>query len=132
MPRDVLKTGLAWLTAQLREHAMQDVVYVRGGDRVALRAHFGEKLLRLDDGFGGVRMEWTDLDLLIPAADLVLGGVAAEPERGDLVRVADEASGGTRIYEVAPIGGEPPWRYADPHRSIVRVHTKFVEVEAPC
>jgi hypothetical protein len=125
---DLLKTGLAWLTGQLAAHVSQEVVYRRGGAEAAVRATVGQKLLRLAEADGGIRMEWTDLDLCIPAVDLVVGGVAIEPERGDEIRVT-RADGVVETFEVHAFGGEPPWRWADPHRSMVRVHLKLVGSE---
>lgn len=130
MPQDLLKTGLAWLSTQLNANAASEVDYLRGAESVTLRATFGEKLLKLQDEDGGLRMEWTDVDFLIPAADLVLGGARVEPRRGDLVRVEGD-DGTARLYEVRPMGGDPAWRYADPHRSMVRIHAKFAELIEP-
>lgn len=130
MPRDMLRTGLAWLTTKLNEHAAREVEYVRGASSTTLRATFGTKLLKLDDGDGGISMQWTDLDLLVPAASLVLDGEAIEPTRRDLVRVPEEG-GVTLVYEVGSVPGEPEWTWADPHRSMVRIHCRFVEVEGP-
>jgi hypothetical protein len=83
--------------------------------------------MQLDDGYGGVRIEWTDRDYLIQAADLVLGAEQIVPERGD--RVLDTTGAVTLIYEVMAFGGEPPWRFSDPFGKLLRIHTKFVGVE---
>ena len=89
-------------------------------------ATFGRTLLKLDNGYGGVRMEWTDRDFLISAADLMLAGTAVLPERGD--RISETQGTKTLVYEVMAPGGEPPWRWSDPHRKVLRIHTKQVEV----
>lgn len=125
---DLLKSGLAWLTGQLAANASQSVIYRRGGAEATVRATVGQKLLRLQDLDGGIRMEWTDLDLCIPAADLVVNGVPIEPERGDEVRVT-RADGVVETFEVHAFGNEPPWRWSDPHRSMARVHLKLVGSE---
>lgn len=124
---DVMARGMAWLTGQLQAHASQPVVYQRGNAKVALCATFGRKLLKLDDGEGGIRMEWTDRDFLIPAASLVIGGGAVLPKRGDLVRVAAGAE--VLVYEVGAPGGEPPWTWSDPFRRMLRIHAKQVGTE---
>jgi hypothetical protein len=131
MPQNLLAAGAAFLAAQLIENAAIEVVYARGPDTVTLRAATGKQLLRLDDGGGGVRVEWTDADFLFRGADLVLAGETITPERGDLVYVV-QPYGDTLIYEVASYGGEPPWRWSDAGRTIARVHTKIVEDEAYC
>lgn len=131
---DLLKDGLAWLTGQLQAHAAQTVTYRRGTNTVVVQATYGAKLLKLSDEFG-VHLEWTDLDFCIPAEDLVLNGARITPQRGDEVLIT---VGGADAYdtesverfEVFPFGStEAPWRWADPHRSMIRVHTKHIGSE---
>lgn len=124
---DLLRTGSDWLADMLKEHASRPVAYRRGAVEVAVQATIGRTLLKLDDGYGGVRMEWTDRDFLIHAADLVLGGTAVLPERGDTVREAVGAA--TFVYEVMAPGKEPPWRWSDVFHKMLRIHTKKVGVE---
>jgi hypothetical protein len=81
-----------------------------------------------DDGYGGVRMEWTDRDFPIKAADLVLGSAPTLPERGDVIRETQGTK--TFIYEVMAPGKEPPWRWSDTYRKLLRIHTKQVGTEA--
>jgi len=124
---DLLRAGSDWLAEMLKEHASRPVAYRRGADEVPVQATIGRTLLKLDDGYGGVRMEWTDRDFLIHAADLVLGGNATLPERGDVIR---ETQGGrTFVYEVMAPGKEPAWRWSDVFRKVLRVHAKQVGVE---
>lgn len=124
---DLLKSGLAWLTGQLKANASQTVTYARGMDSVSVQATFGQKLLKIDDGFGGIRIEWTDMDFCIPAADLTFGSGLVIPERGDLVHVHIGAD--TETFEVFPFGNEPPWRWSDPHQSMLRIHCKHIGTE---
>jgi hypothetical protein len=124
---DLLRTGSDWLADMLKEHASRPVVYRRGAVEVTVQATIGRTLLKLDDGYGGVRMEWTDRDFLIHAADLVLGTATALPERGDTIR---ETQGDkTLVYEVMAPGKEPAWRWSDVYRKVLRIHTKQVGVE---
>jgi len=37
----------------------------------------------------------------------------------------------TFIYEVMAPGNEPPWRYSDPYRRTLRIHTKLIGAEQP-
>jgi hypothetical protein len=124
---DLLREGQAWLTDQLHEHVATEVVYRRGAEEAAVRATIGRTLLQLDDGMGGVRMEWTDRDFLVRAADLALGGSPVPPQRGDQIREA--AGTQTLMYEVLAPGAEPPWRWADPYRQMYRIHTKQIATE---
>lgn len=119
--------GLTWLVAQLKAHASRPVIYRRGADAVTVDAIVGRTLLKLDDGYGGVRMEWTDRDFLIAADDLVLGGQGVLPQRGD--QIVEAHNGQVVVYEVLAPGREPEWRWSDPHRKMLRVHTKRVGVE---
>jgi hypothetical protein len=124
---DLLRTGSDWLAEMLKEHASRPIAYRRGAEEVTLQATIGRTLLKLDDGYGGVRMEWTDRDFLIHAADLVLSGNAVLPERGDVIR---ETQGGkVFVYEVMAPGKEPAWRWSDVFRKVLRVHAKQVGVE---
>jgi len=119
MMQDLLHKANAWLADQLHEHLAVEVVYGRGIEDVSVRATIGRTLLKLDDGYGGVRMEWTDRDFLIRAADLVLDGAAVVPQRGD--RITE----GPLEFSVLAPAAEPVWRWSDPHRQVLRIHTKF-------
>lgn len=124
---DILESGFGWLADQLKAHASRLVTYQRGTEQVTVPATIGRTLLKLDDGFGGVRMEWTDRDFLIHAAELVLGGSPALPARGDQVR--ETVGAVTFIYEVMAPGKEPAWRWSDPYRKLLRIHTKHLGTE---
>lgn len=124
---DVIQQGMDWLAEKLKAHASTPVLYRRGAEEVTVQAVIGRTLLKLDDGYGGVRMEWTDRDFLIAAEDLVLGGQPALPMRGDQIRETQD--GKTMIYEVLAPGNEPEWRWSDPHHRLLRIHTKQVGEE---
>lgn len=126
--QDLLQSGQAWLADQLNEHVATQVTYRRGADEATVRATIGRTLLKLDDGYGGVRMVWTDRDYLIRAVDMVLGGNPVQPQRSDQIR--EVVGTQTLVYEVLAPGEEPPWRWADPHRQMFRIHTKQVATEA--
>ena len=123
---DLLRMGQAWLASKLKSHASSNVVYVRGSNQVSVLATIGRTLMKLDDGYGGVRMQWSDRDFLINPADLVLAGSLITPERGDTIL----ETVGTKVYsyEVNAPGGEPAWRWSDPHRSLYRIHTKEIGI----
>ncbi len=63
-------------------------------------------------------------DFLIHTADLVLTGTQTLPIAGDLIREIQDAS--TFVYEVMAPGNEPHYRYSDPFRKLLRIHTKHV------
>ena len=124
---DLLEAGMAWLASQLKAHVSRLVIYQRDDEQVAVQATVGRTLLKLDDGEGGVVLQWTDRDFLISAADLVLGGSPTLPQRAD--RIRETLGAVTRVYEVMAPGDEPPWRYSDPYGKVLRIHTKLVLTE---
>lgn len=123
---DLLKVGSDWLEGQRKAHAASAVTYCRGELSVEVQATVGETVFEVDTGQGAI--ETTEgRDYLILAADLVLGGAEVLPDRGD--RIKETAGGATLVYEVMAPGDEPPWRYSDPYRKTLRVHTKHVATE---
>ena len=110
---DLLAQGSAWLEQQRTKHLATTVTYVRNDVQITVPATIGRTKYEADDG-QVVRIEFTDRDYLILAADLVLGGQVSEPQRGDLIRE------GPREFEVLD------WRYSDPYRTTLRINTKHV------
>jgi len=124
---DIIKDATLILSEILKDFASQTVTYARGYDSVDVPATFGAKLLKTHDQFGGVRMEWTDLDFIIPSAELKFGTELITPERDDLIYVSQ--GGQVQVYEVRPFGAEPPWRWSDPYLVNYRIHTKLIDTE---
>lgn len=127
---NLLQTGMAWLSGQLKANASQSVLYVRAYDQFQVLAVKGNKPMRVEGDFGP-RIEWTGQDWIVPAADLRIAGELEEPARHD--RIYETSGGVTREYEVLPPSdGEPPWRWSDPYRTLLRIHTKLVAEEDAC
>ena len=125
---DLLAKSSAWLEDQRTRYMTRTVVYERGADSVSVSATIGETIFQIDDGAGALlRVE--SRDYLILAADLILGGSPVIPERSDRIRETDAVSGQTYVYEVMAPGGEPHWRWSDPYRRTLRIHTKQVDIE---
>ena len=123
---DLLKRGSAWLDEQRIAHMSRTVVYVRGVQSVEVNAAIGRTVFEVADAHGIIeRIE--SRDFLVPAGDLVLGAEATLPQRGD--RVRETAGGAVYIYEVMAPGAEPHYRFSDPYRRTLRIHTKHVETE---
>jgi hypothetical protein len=102
------------------------VTYRRGAEAIVVKATVGRTLFEQDDGVGVVvRMQVRDY--LIDAADLVLEGEKSLPAKGDRIEEID--AGQRHTYEVLPLGGEPHWRYSDPYRRTLRIHTKHIATE---
>ena len=120
---NLLQIGASWLADQMKTHASIDIIYERGAEQVPVKATVGKTEFELDDG-SGVVVRIQSRDYLIHAADLVLGGVETLPVAGDLIREAQGAK--TFVYEVMAPGDEPHYRYSDPFRKLLRIHTKHV------
>ncbi|MCA9178645.1 MAG: hypothetical protein KDB14_29490 [Planctomycetales bacterium] len=123
---DLLQTGSNWLQDQRKKHITRTVTYRRGVDSVLAQATVGRTVFEQDDG-SGVIVRTEVRDYLIDTADLVLAGQPALPERGD--RIEEIESGKKFTYEVMTLGTEPHWRYSDPYRKTLRVHTKHIDTE---
>jgi hypothetical protein len=123
---DLLAQGNAWLEDQRHRYLTLTVTYRRGDQSVQVQATIGRTIFRLDapsDGFG-VTTRYVSRDYLVRATDLVLNGEQTLPQRGDQIV---EASGGGTVHEVmGPGGGEPDWRFSDPQRLTLRIHTKEI------
>ena len=121
---DRLETGVAHLASRLKSHASRQVTYRRGALAVTVLATLDSQLLRTTDRLGNTKVERTDRDFLITAADLVLGSQVVKPQRGDQVDVT--FGNVTERFEVVAVGTDPHWRYEDNHQQVLRVHTKSI------
>ena len=120
---DQLAQGAAWLEAQRHKHMTRDVFYQRGTKSLGLPATVGRTEFAYADDYGVVhRLE--SRDFLVRTEDLVLSGVSILPRAGD--QIIESGTGKTFRYEVMSPGGEPPYRYSDPERLTLRIHTKLV------
>ena len=68
---------------------------------------------------GGAAVVFGDRDLMCPVTEL-----PGEPQRGD--RVTEAIGGVEVVFEVMEPLGEPSHRYADPGRTLWRIHLKEV------
>ena len=123
---NLLEQGAAWLADQLKTHASTEVVYQRGGNQVTVAATIGKTEFEIDDGSGNVQ-RFQSRDYLIQTADLQLGGQTTLPMAGD--RLGETVGEQTFVYEVLAPGNEPHFRYSDPVRKVLRIHTKLVLTE---
>lgn len=124
---DVLKQGQAWLADQLSSHASRLVVYRRGELGAELLAVIGRSNYQQDDGNGVITRSQVR-DYLIDTQSLLLSIIGSLPRRGDKIIEIDGDQ--TFVFEVMALGGEPPWRYSDPFRLKLRIHTKQIETQS--
>ena len=121
-----LDNATARALTRLQTAGGRTVTYRRtpGNDEVEVTAVPGTSSYQRADDLGLVT-EMEVHDELIAAADLVFDAAVIEPAEGDQIDVT--LHGLTLTYEVMPPGAdEPVWRYMDPGRSALRIHTKLV------
>ena len=126
---DLLDRGAAFLDAQRHRHFSRPVLYRRGTDEKEVQATIGKTEFEQVDDVGGAglihRVE--SRDFLVRTGDLDLGAGPILPRAGDQVRETVGTS--VFVYEVNAPGGQPPWRYSDPYRRVLRIHTKHIGTE---
>jgi len=115
---DLLRQGSRWLGAMLKEHASSPVTYSRGETEAELQATFGKTEYEVEDE-NGFRVGASVIDFLILGEDLA--ATFEQPKRGD--RITTDGM----VYEVMALAGAGHWRFNDPHRMTMRIHTKHVE-----
>jgi len=123
---DLLQQGAAFLDDRRHEHLTRTVTYGRGASTVDVAATIGRTVFEQADESGFIR-KVESRDFLVRRTDLVLNGSAALPRAGD--RVLEPDGSQTQVYEVMAPGGEPPFRFSDPYRNTLRIHTKHVATE---
>jgi hypothetical protein len=125
---DMLATGSAWLTSQMKAHVATSIVYRRGTASVTIsNATLGSSSAEvLEQGQMLVRKETQDF--IIDAAQLVLNSVTVKPEEGDTIdRTVGEETWRYEVMPLLPLAA--PWRYADPPYNLrLRVHSGKVKV----
>jgi hypothetical protein len=116
--RDLLREGMEWLEMQRTKYMSGPAVYKTdrgaGIETFDVQATFGKTDYEIADGYGAT-IKTRVIDFLISAEDLTF-----EPEAGDVI-LADN-----RKYEVMNLGGESCWRWSDPYRITLRIHTKDI------
>lgn len=114
---DMIADGITWLNTQRAAHLSQTVTYRRGDNEHELTATRGRTEYEMADEYGlvlGAHM----VDFLILAADFPV--VFDEPTAGDLL-IVDSVQ-----FEALAFGGDRCWRWSDPERTLMRIHTREV------
>ena len=112
---DLLRQGGQWLEQQRTAHCSSQVTYCREAVELVVNATFGRTEYEVEDEYG-LRVGAQVTDFLILAEEF--SPTFDEPEAGDQI-VADG-----RLYEVMPLSGQGHWRWSDPYRITMRIHTK--------
>lgn len=119
----ILKTGLTWLHAQRHSQMTVDVVYQRAGSptktngKATLARFGGDTLLESE-----LEVNSLARDFLFETAFFTVAGVFTPPDAGDQISIV----GTTEVCEVSAEGADSVWRWSDPHRTAVRVHSHTV------
>jgi len=124
---DLLQQGSDWLEEQRTKFMTRQVVYQRRAESVQLAATVGRTVFQSVDEHG-IMIRSESRDFLVLAGDLVLAGAPALPRAGD--RIREQPGNVTFIYEVMAPPGEPVYRFSDPYRRTLRIHSKLVGTEA--
>lgn len=123
---DLLEQGASFLDTQRHVHMTRPVVYRRGAAQVEINATIGRTEFEQANEAGLIhRIE--SRDFLLRTADLNLGDGPTLPRDGD--RIRETVGSSVFVYEVNAPGGQPPWRYSDPYRKALRIHTKHIATE---
>ena len=108
------------------DHMGRKVTYRRGQQYVEVTASVGNTVFEVINDSGFAELVHSR-DYLIAADALVIAGTAVVPKPGD--RIEEVLNGQTLVHDVmSPDQGKPCWRYSDPYRRTVRIHTKQSEV----
>jgi len=117
---DLLRQGTQWLGDMLKQHASSRVTYRRDQASHEIDATFGRTEYEVEDEHG-LRVGAEVIDFLVSAEAFPF----EEPEAGDQI-IADGPDGQAVVYEVMDLAGQGRWRWSDPYRTTMRIHTKEV------
>ena len=112
---DMLQAGSAWLSGQQRSYCSTPVEYRRGVDSHTVEAVLGQTNYDVVDEYGG-RVGAQVADFLVRAEAFPFD----TPQPGDQI-VYDGV-----VYEVMDLAGQGHWRWSDPDRTMLRIHTREV------
>jgi hypothetical protein len=125
MVQNLLDEGARWLSNQLDLYASSEVEYRRDSTIISLWAAKGRTQFELTDT-NGMIIAVESRDFLISADNLVLNGRVILPKVGD--RIVESVHDKLHGYEVSNFGGDQPYRFCDPYRHKVRIHTRFIGI----
>jgi len=132
---DLLQYGASWLNRQRETHLSQPVMYQRGGESIGIAATLGATTVEVTDDTGAT-VRSPQMDFIVSAAALVLGGVVVVPRIGDRISVTSTLGGDgvgapvapvkTLVYEVLSLPDGRHYRPCDPGGRMLRIHAKLV------
>jgi hypothetical protein len=108
---------------RLLHTAGRRVLYVRGPLACEWWVAVGRSLYQAQDDRGVIE-ERDCRDFCGIAAELMLTGQTVIPMRGD--RIVEQTSAGSDTYDLLPLESDKPYRFMDPGKLLLRVHTKRI------
>jgi hypothetical protein len=102
------------------------VIYRRDELSAELAVTVGRSLYQQDDGEGVITRSQVR-DYLFDTADLLNSVIGSLPRRGD--QIIEREGDQELTFEAMALGGEPPWRFSDPFRFKIRLHTKQIDTQ---
>jgi len=123
---DMLGKASRWLEGQRHKYLTRAVVYRRGLESITVNASIGRSSFEQSDESGLItRME--SIDFLIRSSDLVINGIRTLPMPGDQIR--DQLDINVFVYEVMADGADAEYKWSDPNKETLRIHTKLVATD---
>ena len=110
----MLKNGLNWLADIQKEKMSEDVLYASKGNARHVKAVVCNTEVEVD-GDDAQSFTANYADFIFHSED-----IAGTPEPGDRITYAG------KIYEIRKDSISGGWRYADPYRNRIRVHTQII------
>ncbi len=122
---DLLRQGSQWLAGMLTQHVSSPVTYRRDQTVLELQATFGRTEYEVEDDHG-LRVGAEVTDFLIAAGDFT--PTFGKPQVSDEIIAPSTGSGQGDgvVFEVMSLAGQGHWRWSDPHRTAIRIHTKEI------
>lgn len=101
------------------------ITFIRGEKSFTLKALVGSTAFRIDTDYN-VSEHIESRDYLVLASDLQIDGVAITPQRYD--HIQQTIGNQTITYDCLSPGDEPIYKWHDPYRQVIRIHTKQLAV----
>jgi hypothetical protein len=121
---NMIKSGLDWARDQLKANVATSIKIRRGAltSLVITAVKAGPEADQFDDA-GAFVQRIRKIDWLIDPADYQLDGDLVLPADDDVIEEVNTDEEVLATYIVSsPNVGDPPWRYTDAERTMLRVH----------
>lgn len=128
---NLLANGASWLAERMESENSQPVTYCRGSKSVTINASFARTEFSVSDQ-DAILHEIHSHDFIFRFDEMLFGSDFFDPVAGD--RILVELNDRTRVYEVTEYGHSADgtaliFRWCDPYKKQIRVHTRFVREE---